>query len=468
MKFQIALSAIAVCLSQGLTAQKNWNDTSKLVIPKFSCDSEVVPVQKSWKDTSKLVIPEFKYKFNASGSHYIKATAVAQMWARYSDMNPGSKIYDTPVTNYSDIGIRRLRFSVWTQLTDRIFFYTQFGQNNFNFLSKRNTGAFFHDAIVEYKVAPQLSLGTGLTGWSGMSRYASPAVGSILSVDAPLYQQVTNGVTDQFLRKLSIYAKGQIGKLDYRVAITSPMAAQNSYVTLPAISTDANFSMAAPKLQSQAYLFWQFFDKENNTLPYTTGTYLGKKKILNLGAGFIHQKDAMWYLNSAGDTTSTDMLLLGADVFLDMPVNKKGSAVTAYVAFNDFDLGPNYVRNSGVMNPATGTGTGATYNGAGVAFPMIGTGQTVFTQVGYKFKDGLLGENGTLQPYASVQYSQLKKLSDPMIMFEGGVNWLIHGTHTGKLSLNYQSRPVFEANSAGEYVQKNRKGMMVLQYQIAL
>lgn len=226
--------------------------------------------QKNWKDTSKLVIPEFKRTFNKSGSHYIKVAAVGQMWVRYSEMNPGTKIYDTPTDTYTDIGIRRLRFSVWTQLTDRIFFYTQFGQNNFNFLSKRNTGAFFHDAVTEFKVVPQLSLGAGLTGWSGLSRYASPSVGSILSVDAPLYQQTTNGVTDQFLRKLSVYAKGQIGKLDYRIALTSPMAAQNSLVTIPAISTDANFSMAAPKLQSQAYVYWQFFDKENNTLPYTT------------------------------------------------------------------------------------------------------------------------------------------------------------------------------------------------------
>ncbi len=444
MKFQLILSAIAICLSQGLTAQKNW------------------------KDTSKLVIPEFKYKFNASGSHYIKATVTAQIWARYSEMNPGSQIYDTPVNGYGDIGIRRLRFSVWTQLTDRVFFYTQFGQNNFNFLSKRNTGAFFHDAVVEYKVVPQLSLGGGLAGWSGMSRYASPGVGSILSMDAPLYQQVTNGVNDQFLRKLSIYAKGQIGKLDYRVAITSPMTAQNSLTTIPAISADANFSMAAPKLQSQAYLYWQFLEKENNTLAYTTGTYLGKKKVLNLGAGFIHQKDAMWHLNSAGDTTSSDMLLLGVDAFLDMPVNKNGGAVTAYVAFNDFDLGQNYVRNSGVMNPATGVGTGGTFSGAGVAFPMIGTGQTIFAQAGYKFKDNLLGGSGTLQPYTSVQYSQWKKLDEPMILLEAGINWLIHNTNTGKISLNYQSRPVFEANPAGEYVQTSRKGMMVLQYQVAL
>lgn len=423
--------------------------------------------QKNRNDTSKLVIPEFKYSFNQSGTHYIKATAVAQMWVRYSEMNPGTKINETPVNAYTDIGIRRLRFSVWTQLTDRLFFYTQFGQNNFNFLSKRNTGAFVHDAVTEFKVAPQLSIGAGLTGWSGLSRYASPSVASILSVDAPLYQQTTNGITDQFLRKLSVYAKGQVGKLDYRLALTSPMTSQNSLVPIPAISTDANFSMAAPKLQSQAYLYWQFFDKENNTLPYTTGTYLGKKKVLNLGAGFIHQQDAMWYLNASGDTVSTDMLLLGVDVFADFPVGKKGAAFTGYVAWNNFDLGPNYVRNGGVMNPATGVGASATFNESGVAFPMVGTGNTFFGQVGYKCKDNLLG-SGTLQPYASAQLSLFDKLDDPMLLLEGGVNWLIHGNHTGKLSLNYQSRPVFEQQSNGDITNTSRKGMLVLQYQIAL
>ena len=423
--------------------------------------------QKNWKDTSKLVIPELKHTFNASGSHYVKATVVAQTWARYSDMNPGTLIYDTPTSSYTDIGIRRLRISTWAQVTDRVFVYAQFGQNNFNFLSKRYTGAFFHDAITEFKVAPQLSIGGGLTGWGGLSRFSSPAVGSVLGIDVPLYQQVTNGITDQFLRKLSIYAKGQIGKLDYRIALTSPMAAQNSSVALPAISKDANFSLAAPKLQTQAYLYWQFFDKENNTLPYTTGTYLGKKKILNLGAGFIHQKDAMWYLNSSNDTTSTDMLLLGVDLFLDMPMNKNGSAISAYLAYNNYNLGPNYVRNLGVMNPATGVYGNGTFNGSGVAFPMVGTGQTLYGQVGYKFKNGLLG-TGTLLPYASVQYSQWKKLNDPMILLEGGVNWLIHGTHNAKITLAYQSRPVFELTTSGDYSTSTRKGMLTMQYQISL
>lgn len=415
----------------------------------------------------RIAIPELKYKFNASGTHYIKASLLGQTWVRYSEMNPGTMIYDSPADAYMDIGLRRLRFSMWAQITDKLFFYTQFGQNNFSFLSKRHTGAFFHDAVTEYNILPQLSVGGGLTGWNGLSRYASPSIGSMVTLDAPLYQQVTNGVSDQFVRKLSVYAKGQLGKLDYRLSIASPMAVQNSVVALPAISEDATYSATAPKLQSQTYIFWQFFDKESNTLPYMAGTYLGKKKILNIGAGYIHQKEAMWHLNTDSDTVLTDMLLLGADIFLDLPLSEKGNTLTVYAAFNHLDFGPNHLRNVGVMNPATGTQGTASFNGAGVGFPMIGTGAVLYGQAGYKFRDRLTGE-GTLQPFLAGQFARFEKLNDPMLMLEAGLNWLIHGTHNGKLSLCYQSRPVFEQQSNEHVKLSSRKGMTVVQYQISL
>jgi hypothetical protein len=422
-----------------------------------------------WRDTSRIVIPELKYKFNASGTRYIKATALSQTWARYSELNPGSTIDGTPKSAYGDIGIRRWRIQAFGQITDRIFFYTQFGQNNFSFLQPRHTGAFLHDAVTEYKVFPQLQLGGGLTGWSGMSRYSSPAVASILGIDAPLYQQATNGINEQFVRKLSLYAKGQISKLDYRIAIASPMSTLNSTVKLPAtLSSTSSFNAEPGKMQTSGYLFWQFFDKENNAVPYTTGTYLGKKKVLNIGAGWVEQRDAMWHTVGSGDTVRTNLLLLGADIFADLPVGGKGAAVTAYGAFNYFDFGPGYLRMNGAMNPANGVqAASASLNGAGVNYPMIGTGNILFAQAGYKFRDNLLADNGTLQPYASVQYSQFDALDQAAVLYEGGVNWLIHGTHGGKISLGIQNRPVFGTNAGGQQLQTMRKNMYLLQYQIA-
>jgi hypothetical protein len=51
------------------------------------------------------------------------------------------------------------------QLSDRIFVYAQFGENNFNNISDRKLGFFVHDAYGEYAVLKdKLSVGAGLSG----------------------------------------------------------------------------------------------------------------------------------------------------------------------------------------------------------------------------------------------------------------------------------------------------------------
>ena len=450
-----------------------------LILGVVSLTIPTIAQQTTSNEQKKIEYSEFKKKLNESGSHYIKATLVGQIWSRYTDFNPGSTLNGYTKQTPFDIGIRRARVNFLAQPTDRIFFYAQFGQNNFNLTSKLYTGAFIHDFVGEYKIhAKLLSIGTGLSGWSGLTRFSSPGAGSILGVDAPLYQQVTNGMIDQFLRKLSIYAKGKIGKLDYRLALTNPMTFQSSPsydASKPAssyISTkEAKYSLMPPHLQTQGYLNYQFFDQEDNTLAYTAGTYHGKKKILNIGAGWIHQKGALWHQDvTNGDTTvvSDNMTLLGADVFFEMPLSSKRNAITVYSAFTDYQMGKNYIRNLGVMNPSTGVSGTNSLAGGGNAVPLIGTGQTIFTQIAYKFRDNLLPEQGSIQIYASAQISKYQALKDNMMLYEGGVNWLINGDHHSKLTLTYQSRPIFYKDSNGDNVTNSRRGMAVLQYQISL
>ncbi len=425
--------------------------------------------QSSWKDTSGLVLPEFKKKLNASGSHYFKGTFLAQTWVRYSELNPGSTIDGFDAGNArADIGIRRVRIQAYGQLTDRIFVYTQFGQNNFSFMQPRNTGAFFHDIVTEYKVIPQLQIGGGLTAWSGMSRFSSPAAASILGFDVPLYQQTTNGINDQFLRKLSVYAKGEIHRFQYRVAVSNPLTIKNSLTPIPSINTISSFNPEPPKMQTSGYLVWQFFDKESMTIPYLPGTYYGKKKVLNIGAGWVEQKDAMWHRNGSGDTVRTNMVLLGLDIFTELPIGKKGAAFTGYLAYNNFDFGVNHVRSLGVMNVSNGIDlVNYSFNGTGVAFPMYGTGDILFGQFAYKFKDNLFSDNGSLQIFAASQYSMFEGLDEPSIMYEAGINWLIHGNAFGKMTLGIQNRPIFDYSIGGLGV-TDRKNMVVLQYQISL
>jgi len=147
---------------------------------------------------------------------YARLTFLNQVWVRYNENNPGSLVDGYPEDRTFDIGLRRTRIQLYGQLNEKVFFYTQYGINNFTYQGPRKTGLFFHDALMELQLSPgKLSVGTGLTGWGGLTRYASPSIGSILTADAPLYQQATNDVSDQFLRSLAIYAKGKLGKLDY-------------------------------------------------------------------------------------------------------------------------------------------------------------------------------------------------------------------------------------------------------------
>jgi hypothetical protein len=412
-----------------------------------------------------------KIYLNNDSTRYVKGTGLAQIWFRYNDNNPGSTIYGTPKKETFDVGLRRVRYQILGQVTKNVFFYTQIGINSFNNLTARKTPIFFHDVTAEYSVYKNyFTIGGGLNGWNGTARYTSSGVGNILCMDLPVIEETTNDVTDQFVRKLGVYAKGKIGGLDYRFAAANPFPVQNSLSTVAALSgtNTSAFSTRAPEMQYQGYVMWQFLDKENNQLPYMTGSYLGKKRVLNIGAGFTYQKDAMWHRNTDMDTVSTPMQQYGIDVFYDSYLNKeKQNALTLYAAYLFYDFGPNYIRNAGAMNTANGTMGKASFNGTGNAFPLIGTGQVIYTQAAYLFKKDLLKEQGTLQPYIAGSYSVYEKLGDPVLVYNIGVNWIMAGQNS-KISLDYQSRPIFhtDPNGAIRETTNARRGQVVLQYQI--
>ena len=259
----------------------------------------------------------------------------------------------------------------------------------------------------------------GLTAWTGFSRFASPALASITGYDALLFEQNTNDANDQFLRKLSIYAKGKMGKLDYRFILSDPLLASKAASgVVKTISVNSDFSFMPPHPQTSAYVMYQFLDEESNLTPYMTGTYLGKKRVFNIGAGFQYQANAMWYYSDAvkKDTIQEDMLNFAVDAYYDAPIGTKGMAISAYATAMHLGYGKNYIRNLGVMNPGDGVATGTnTINGAGNAFPMMGTGNIIAGQVGLLLPKNVLGEkNGQLQPYIMVMHGNFDRLQQAM------------------------------------------------------
>jgi len=412
-----------------------------------------------------------KLKLNESGSRYFQITFLNQVWVRGNENNPGTLVEGVAENQSFDIGLRRTRMQMMGQITDRAFIYFQFGQNNFNAqynsASNRKIAPFFHDALGEYRLssANQLKIGGGLSIISGLSRFSQPSIGTITTLDVPVFAQTTVDQTDQFSRKLSIYARGQVGHFDYRLILSDPFPIMSNGQTPPALATVANFAQKGHSLQQQGYLIYQFFDHENHTTPYMTGSYLGSKKIVNIAVGGIYQANAMWAKGIQGDTTYQDMKHFAIESFVDMPINAaKHTAISAYLGYFNTNYGQNYLRYNGIMNPANGTnltaansiaGQGPTY---GNAYPMFGTGHVVYTQIAYL-------NASRFMPYAAATLAKYDRLGNSTTStYNFGLNYYLQG-NKAKLSLDLQNRPSYEVKQ-GEIVSGNRLNSLTLQFQL--
>jgi hypothetical protein len=465
IRFALNRKNHTVCMDRSALTYKNALTAIMIVFSATLAYGQALPNK----------VDEMKLNLNESGSHFLKWTFSNQVWVRFNDSNPGTMVLGEKADQTVDIGLRRTRIQFFGQITDHVFFYTQFGQNNFNFLSQnggnRKLQAFFHDALGEYKVwkdNDKLKFGGGLTIANGLSRFSQPSVSSIMTMDVPVFAQATVDQTDEFSRKLSIYARGQIGKVDYRLVMSDPFPITTNGQATPAPSPNATFSARGHHKQYQAFLIYNFLDKESHTTPYMTGTYLGKKKVLNLEAGIMVQNKAMWtQADPTADTTYHQMKLWSAAVFYDAPLNtEKGTAISLYAGYFAYDFGPNYLRYNGIMNPASAIVNGPYAGSQGNAFPMFGTGNIFYGQAGYLMRSDLLGEgNGTLMPYVSIMQAKFDRMTDATQVWSAGVNWLIKG-HNSKLTLDYQNRTVFKKGTGTEIINNGRKSQVVLQYQI--
>jgi hypothetical protein len=401
---------------------------------------------------------------NDEQTRFIKFGAWAQIWGRHTELNPGSQLDSGGAIEDSvtDFTIRRLRFSMNMQLTERFMGFLQIGFNNYNSQYHDNVNIDLLDAYVQYKFSDAFSVGAGRSIWTGFSRYAAPPANQTLTIDLVFAALPTMNLTDEFLRHNGAWVKGQVSRLDYRIVVFKPedVGDRNPGENQSVLTDDGPEDYGV-----STYLKWQFFDKESNHMPTTPATYLGKKKILNIGVGYEFRPDATEHLEQ-GESVFGDLKMWAIDVFADIPLGEeKRTAVTAYAAFFDYDAGPNALRNLGPNNAAKFVDPAqASFNGPGNAYALVGTGQTIYVQAGYLFPQmGQGGQLGRLQAFFDFQSSDFDRLDERMNAWSVGVHWLIRGMDS-RLSFGYQDRPVFFSN--GTIIEEGeRKGMSVIQYQ---
>lgn len=333
--------------------------------------------------------------------------------------------------------IRRSRLLVLGQVTPKIFTYIHMGVNNVNSArlgqidGSDQTQLFLHDAAIDYKFSDALTIGGGLHYWKGLARLSSWAGLSSLTFDIPnpLVFDGTIGATDQFARNVGVYAKGKLGKFEYRIAANDPSLTGFREDAVNTTETNAvygawNFHEKGRTIL-EGNLKYNFIGSEANLLPYVVGTYLGKKKTLSASLGFVMHPNSTLILKddtnpileddddativSKTDTGNSNHFSL--DVNYDTPLGEDGGALTAYAAYLNYDFGEN-----------GGSSAGA-------------TGSVFYTQLGYlipktKFQPYVVYQNRNWDD-TTVLGTQRKGNS-----FNLGTNYYVSG-HNLRLTLEY-------------------------------
>ncbi len=407
--------------------------------------------------------PMLTHYLNNERTRYISLSGYAELWARYTQLNPGSRINNQAKSDVSDLSLRRVRVKMTYKPTEKLMFVLQGGTTNVNMNAKGSNYFDLLDAYAEYGFSDKIAFGAGRSTWRGLSRFTTGPLNTLL-FDLPAYATSNAGATDYTVRELSAYIKGQLGRFDYRLVLADPytMAAADPKVNV------ATFSKNAPGKDFSGYFRYAFLDKENISTPFNSGTYAGKKNVLSLGAGFDYIHNAMWHQDLDKNTINDDMKNFAVDLFYDAPLNKeKGTSISAYGMAMHNDYGPNYIRYVGTNNPATSVDPKlATLNGAGNSMPVIGTGNTYYLQVGgtlpYFNKEK---KNLQLQPAVGIQMSNLDALKDNVVIYDAGISLLMNGM-SSRLTFDAQNRPIYTNSAMDNGIVSDRKWQFVLKYRI--
>ena len=277
---------------------------------------------------------------------------------------------------------------------------------------------FLHDAWAQYSLGENNAIGGGLHYWNGISRMNNQGTLNLMTLDNTRQGWATLGLSDQFARHIGVYAKGTVGKLQYRVSVNEASNNNLEQLVVPTNGGAATYtgrrllgSKAAGKTYA-GYFEYNLFDTESNVLPYKVGSYLGTQKVFNIGAGFFSHPNGAVVADASGNISGENVNIFAVDAFYDVPVGAKGGAITAYGMFQKADYGENFR-------------LGTTYE----------TGSLVHGHVGYVIP----GESKTrIQPYVSYDNRQIDVLDDSANQFGIGANAYLSG-HNSKLTLEFQS-----------------------------
>jgi hypothetical protein len=265
----------------------------------------------------------------------IKVNVLLQPWLYFAENESALKKNGVGYDFY----IRRARIILSGNVNDWIYFFCEtdnpnFGKTGLNDKGeseRKYDGMFMQDAFVDFRIAPEIQIATGmiLLPFSHQSRMGAV---TIHSLD---YQNIFSGhmIQEKVWRDYGVEARGLVfnKSLGYRFGFFGGKS--NTQDQIPRITgrVDANL-----------------FDAEDSF--FYNGIYFGKKKIFSFGAGFDIQPGAVT------DNTGKSSLYyaMTGDVFVDYPLDNNELIFQAGAAW--YERGYTSIPNS--TNFATHIGTG--------------------------------------------------------------------------------------------------------------
>lgn len=363
-----------------------------------------------------------KVNINEDGSKYFRIISWAQFWAQNNSDRPldanGNEQSDT---NFS---LRRARILMYSQITKDFMILTHFGLNSLNGDNMSPVGTkdasqlFFHDVWAQYSLNKNHAIGGGLHYWNGISRLNNQSTLNIMTLDNQRQAWATLGLSDQFARHMGVYLKGAMGKFQYRVSINDAVTNNLQATTTPVNGGAATYTgrrLLGSKDAGRTYagyFEYAIFDSESNFLPYKVGSYVGTKKVFNIGAGFFAHPSGSVVADNLGNLSGDDVKIFAFDAFYDAPVGSKGGAITAYALYQNNDYGKDFT-------------LGTTYE----------TGTLFHSHLGYVLP---VKTKAKIQPYLSYDSRKIDAIKDNATQFGIGTNMYLSG-HNAKLTLEYQS-----------------------------
>ncbi len=366
-----------------------------------------------------------KLKLNEDGSKYIRFISWAQVQGVYNNEVAENE-------SHTNFNLRRARILSYAQITNKFLILTHFGLNNLNNSTLDPVGKgdgaelFFHDVWAQYQIAENHTVGGGLHYFNGISRLNNQSTLNILTLDNNRQSWATLGLSDQFARHLGLFAKGKFGKLQYRIAIND--AIKNGLDERTPENGGAAVYGGSRLLGTKdagkifaGYFDYNFLDQESNFLPFKVGSYLGTKKVFNIGAGFFSHPKGAVIANQSGNLKGDDVTIFAVDAFYDTPLGENGSAITAYATYQNNDYGKDYLYNA------------------------YGTGSMIYGHIGYLIPGGKTKPR--IQPYISYANRSYDAIDGNGSTFSIGSNLYLNGHHS-KLTLEYKNEKLGDQDNS--------------------